>query len=361
VQQVIINSVYNNELLLSFYIITAIYRIADLNGPFYDGFANIGILVLEFVLLCEHNMASATSLIVPDSVTLNSWKSDCVDGIIQKFISEQIENYDHVLQALYEDLNSFEDLEVAHKREKVKAMNVFDSAVYSYSTRSAEYRKQLQVSIRKRKDEYMSALTAKLTDKIKSIYKKHYYLVEAAKQSSTCQSITLVDAGSPYSNLVSFKGVLSTYLSACRQELAAIDFVDDSILVGVLIPELQNIIENSRLWVDGFEALYQQALVSKTTNKELLEKLLEDEKKLYMTVKEEEIENDRLQSELQEELTKQRITQSSELEEKASRVDVLGDKVERAARLNEKEKSEVQEEVRLICYIFYIYLFLYFM
>lgn len=305
-------------------------------------------------------MASATSLVVPDSVTLNSWKSECVDAFFRKFISEQIENYDHVMQALYEGFNSFEDLEVAHKREKSKAMTVFDCAVHSYSVRSAEYRKQLQVSIREKKDEFMSALTAKLADKIKSIYKKHYHQLEAAKQSSTSQSITLVDAGSPYSNLVYFKGILSTYLSVCRQELATVDSVDDSVLVGVLITELQNIIDNSRLWVDGFEALYQQALISKTTSKELLRKLLEDDRILDTKLKEEEIENERLLSELEEQLTQQRISQSSDIEEKSSRVEVLGDKVERAARLNENEKSEVQAEVRLLCATYSADLLVYF-
>ena len=48
---------------------------------------------------------------------------------------------------------------------------------------------------------------------------------------------------------------------------------------------------------------------------------------------------------LEETLTAARIKQSSELEERSTKLAVLGDKVERAARLNEGEKNELQEQL----------------
>ena len=321
------------------------HRLADLNVPFYDGFANTGALARDYLLLYEQNMAADASFNVPNLATLNSWKSDCVTKRVNSLQDDLIENYSHVMEALLDRFTNLEDLEAAHKREKSKAMAAFDAVIHAYSPRAYGCRKQLQAGIIEKKTHFTSVVVAALSERVQRIYEKHYHLIDAAKKSSTSQQITLVDAGSPYSNLVAFKSVLGSYLSSCRQELAVVGSLDDSVLVHVLARELQNILENSRLWVDGFEALYQQALVTKTSNQELLQKLLEDDRALDIRLKNEEIESDRVLSDLQEQLTQQRIVQSSEIEEKSSRVEVLGEKVERAARLNETEKIELQGEV----------------
>jgi hypothetical protein len=127
--------------------------------------------------------------------------------------------------------------------------------------------------------------------------------------------------------------------------LASLGPTDDFILTEILKAELEDIIEKSRYWVDGFNAIFHEAVSSKNANKDTLQKLLEDDITFDLKLKSEEQETEKILSELDESLTAQRISQSAELEEKSTRLEVLGDKVDRAARLNEKEKNDLQIDV----------------
>ena len=66
----------------------------------------------------------------------------------------------------------------------------------------------------------------------------------AIKPNPESMKMTLVDAGSPYTSLVSFKSNRATYLSKCKAEITELGYEDQINLSEFLVKELKDIIAN---------------------------------------------------------------------------------------------------------------------
>lgn len=313
---------------------------------FSEGFYSSGILLADYIEKYHLHMKSNSSEGYLTPKLLSTWKVECVVVRIKYLCEDLVESYNQAMEAASSKINNFDDFESFHRKERAVVISIFNSTVKTYVSQAVSFKKQLQAKIRLRKNEFVKGLQGHLDVRAQEIYEKNYHILDNVKKQSISQQITLVDAGSPYSNLVAFKSMLSTYLSTCKLEITAIGTVSNQdILSEVLHGEMKEIIEKSHYWVDAFSTLFNQAHNSREESRLLLQRLAEEDMQFDVQMKALEAVHEKELSKLEETLTSQRILQSTQIEEKSTRLEVIGEKVERATRLNEKEKNELQDDL----------------
>lgn len=165
--------------------------------------------------------------------TVAAWKYECVIVRMKYLCDELAESYVAAVDEALPGVNNLEQFEIIHKRERENIFSVFNSTIKTYVPQSILFKKQLQAGIRSKRAERLAMVTSSLVTRAQEVYEKHYHMLDNVKQLSRSQQITLVDAGSPYSNLVAFKGVLGNYLNTCRLELISLGPANDKLLTEV--------------------------------------------------------------------------------------------------------------------------------
>ena len=237
---------YDIKLLLSL-------RFGEKSIHFCDGFYSSGILLADYIEKFHTNLKANkdddgilnrpphtpinTSNLpnmgthCPDwigylsSALVNSWKSECV-VVRMKFLCDDLsQSYIQSMEAAIPSISNFEDFEVIHKRERAQILSQFNYTVKSLVPQSIRFKKQLQACVRSKRTEMVELITGSLITRAQEVYQKYYNILDEAKRLSMSQSqqMTLVDAGSPYSNLVAFKRILENYLSTCRLEFLRLE------------------------------------------------------------------------------------------------------------------------------------------
>ena len=308
---------------------------------FSDGYNTSGSLLAQFleVVTSQVGRGGISGQITVDNVS--TWKGECVMVHMKHLCSELVETYAERM-ATYEDTTGLDDFGAVHKAERGAVMEVFKGTVHSLVSATISMKKELQRGIREKKSEKLARIKAIVFDQVKEIYEKHKTLL--VKPNVEDMKMTLVDAGSPYSNLVAYKAALANYLSTCKADAAELSKgADDAgVACDIIVGELKDILEKSISWVNAYDILFHESMGVLETNSELHSQLLEEDAKFDAELKEDQARTNAELEKLEGALTVARIKQSSELEERSTKLAVLGDKVERAARLNEGEKNELQ-------------------
>ena len=298
-------------------------RFEQKKSAFSEGFTTSGSLLSSYLQKWNTRLQPSDSdSNVVDYKMVETIRSEClrshINHLSDNLLSQYVINMEKSIPAVY----NFEDFEKLHKAERAKALEIFNSTICSRTNVSVTLKKEFQALLRNKKSYYFDNLKESIKTKLQVIYETNYHLLSTAKTLSTSQMITLTDASSPYSNLVAFKNVLSGYLSACKLQMNEIGVADEEMLSGILNGEMKDIIEKSRYWVEGYASIYNDSLSKRNGQKEALEQLKLEENELDDKIKFEEESTEKLLAELEQKLTDQRIAQSSELEEKSTKLEV---------------------------------------
>ena len=299
-------------------------RFEQSKSQFAEGFTTSGSLLSSYLQKWNTQLQPSDSdSNVVDNKMVETIRSEClrshINHLSDNLLSQYVINMEKSIPTVY----NFEEFEKLHKAERAKALEIFNSTICSRTNVSVSLKKEFQSLLRNKKSYYFDKLKETIKTKLQLIYETNYHLLSTAKTLSTSQMITLTDASSPYSNLVAFKNVLSGYLSACKLQMNEIGVADEEILAGILNGEMKDIIEKSRYWVEGYASICNDSLSKRNGQNEALEQLKLEEKELDDKIKFEEESTEKLLVELEQKLTDQRIAQSSELEEKSTKLEVL--------------------------------------
>ena len=323
-----------------------INKLDETNLHFIDGYYSSCVLLADHVLMLHEEISS--NIDNDDFVTRQkviSWKEECTNVRIHYLMSELIEKYMKGMRSVVSpnSIGNLDELDAAHARERNAVMSIYNKTIQSWEPPAISMKKQLQSTIRDRKQEKVEKVKDNMNLKAKEVYENNYALL--IKPNPESMKMTLVDAGSPYTSLVSFKSSLATYLSKCKAEITELGYEDQINLSEFLVKELKDIIAKSRVWINGYDALFQETKAGMERSRETYTKLLEEDSNFDSTLKDQQEKNNKALEELEATLTEQRIKQSSELEEKSTKIDVYGDKVDRATKLNDSEKTELQNSL----------------
>ena len=321
-------------------------KLDEIELNFIDGYYSSCVLLADYVKMAHEEISAhvdAEDFLTQDKVI--TWKEECINVRMHYLISELIEKYMKGMRSIAgpNSTGNLEELNVAHTRERNAVMSVYCKTIQSLQPSAVGMKKQLQGTIRDRKEEKIEKTKQNMKLKVKEIYNKNYHLL--AKPNPEDMRFSLTDAGSPYTSLVSFKSALASHLSKCKTEISELGYEDDTALSDFLVSELKDIIGKLNIWVDGYDNLYKETSIALKEDQERYKKLKEEDILFDANFKEEQEKYNNILGELESKLTEQRIQQSSELEEKSTKLDVYADKVERATKLNDSEKTELQNSL----------------
>mmetsp|Transcript_1775 Transcript_1775/g.2786 ORF Transcript_1775/g.2786 Transcript_1775/m.2786 type:complete len:699 (+) Transcript_1775:51-2147(+) len=261
---------------------------------------------------------------------------------------------------------------------RAKAISIHAKQVATWNNTAVRSRKRLQNKISedifKHEGKMRTTFTAQCRKVLKDIYNSHKpYPDDTEAKTSDSGELALGDGANAYTRFLSLKSsiekTVTSYMSLSTSQILRnavqpcefdgstalsirevvfeeeLNILKSKILHGFLMGHLQEALKTGTEWVNSFDTLQAETSRKKESLKYNFAQLKTEDAELDMAIAQGQRVSAETYRSLTSSLSTARSSQAQKIEEKQSDIESLVGAVERASRLNEREKAEMTDEL----------------